>query len=186
MEVKQMKALSGGSDTRVYSVKRSKTVCCANCRMKKRLEAGNIIVFDNYALAEEAGYRPCQKCRPDLRENGWKGCSGELAEKVKNYVEQHQDLNFSLDEMAEELYFNKFYLVRCFKKETGYTIVWYLNYVRCEHAKKLLDNTSASISDVAIRSGYGSSSYFSKKFREITGQTPKDYRSRSEKKRRHA
>jgi AraC family transcriptional regulator len=63
-----------------------------------------------------------------------------------------------------------------FKQITGVTPHVYLANVRLEHARRLLSETSLSISQIAIRVGYHSQSHFTKIFKSVTGVTPRVYR----------
>ena len=64
------------------------------------------------------------------------------------------------------------------KRRTGLTIHNYLNSVRIEHAKGLLDNLDHSIKYIAVVIGYKSSSHFIQIFKDRTGITPSQYRGR--------
>lgn len=52
----------------------------------------------------------------------------------------------------------------------------YLNQYRIERSCELLVNTDLSISDIALRAGFNSFSYYSKRFRKIMHCTPSEYR----------
>lgn len=64
-----------------------------------------------------------------------------------------------------------------FKKVLGHSIAHEIRLSRMRHAQHLLTSTSLSVIDVAVRSGFDSTSGFIRAFREYTGTTPKDYRS---------
>ena len=68
------------------------------------------------------------------------------------------------------------YLARVFKRETGHTLLWYHNAVRCEKAKRLLLETDLSVSEVGAAVGYVSSAHFSHLFKKMTGHAPSDWR----------
>ncbi|MDF2726061.1 MAG: transcriptional regulator, AraC family [Paenibacillus sp.] len=79
--------------------------------------------------------------------------------------------------MEETLNFQYDYLTRCMKKHTGKTPVQYLQYLRIERAKSLLENTLLSIQEVGERVGMGTIGYFHRVFHAATGMTPGQYRS---------
>lgn len=63
-----------------------------------------------------------------------------------------------------------------FKSVVGHSIAHEIRLSRMRHAQHLLSSTSLSVIDVAIRSGFDSTSGFIRAFREYTGTTPADYR----------
>ena len=99
-----------------------------------------------------------------------------LSQSALAYIESHYKEKFSLQAMAGELFVNGSYLLRVFKKYTGFTPLEYHNHVRCEHAKELLGNTGESISDIGEAVGFVSSAHFSHVFRKTEGCTPTEYR----------
>ena len=74
--------------------------------------------------------------------------------------------------LSEHFYLNKFYLAHAFKKKYGVTIMRYLNELRCAEAKRLLESTDLSITQIAICVGYNSSSHFSDSYKKIMGEAP--------------
>jgi len=106
-----------------------------------------------------------------------KGNAGQaLTLAAREYVEAHSAEKFSLQVIADTLYVNGSYLLRVFKANTGHTLLWYHNHVRCERAKALLALNDRSISEVGEEVGFVSSAHFSSVFRRMTGMTPTEYR----------
>ena len=68
-----------------------------------------------------------------------------LAQQAGYYIREHSEQKFSLSGIASALYVNGNYLARVFKRETGRTLLWYHNAIRCEKAKHLLDETDLSV-----------------------------------------
>lgn len=100
----------------------------------------------------------------------------KLTAKALQYLRDHYMEPFSLDEIASALFVNKHYLSRVFSERTGRTLLWQHNELRCEDARRLLADPDYSIAVVAFRSGFTSSSHFSRIFRNHTGCTPSEYR----------
>jgi two-component system response regulator YesN len=73
------------------------------------------------------------------------------------------------------------YFCQLFKKEIGVSFVEYLNSVRIEKAKELLDNTDSMEYEIAVRVGYKEGKYFSVIFKKMTGMSPRQYRNRVSK-----
>lgn len=84
--------------------------------------------------------------------------------------------DLSVDKLADELGLSPKYLSRLFKQITGKTIMDSVNELRLSKAQNLLLNTQEQILDIAIASGYSSSSYFHKIFKKEFGITPTEYR----------
>ena len=78
----------------------------------------------------------------------------------------------SLEQMQERYHFSLSYLNRIFKKETGITIKQYILDRRMEKARKMLEQTDLTVTEVAERMGYESSAYFITSFRKYYGITP--------------
>lgn len=95
---------------------------------------------------------------------------------VFEYITQHFSEPITSRTASKELYLNNSYFCRLFKKYFGTCFAEYLMEYRVEKAKVLLKNNKQSISDIAIKTGFNSFSYFSKVFKNIVGITPSEYR----------
>ena len=96
--------------------------------------------------------------------------------KILKYINDRIAQKISLDELCTYMHFNKHYLCHWFKKETNITISEYIVLQRLSNAKKMLLDTDDSISDIALKSGFSSFSYFSKIFKEKEKVTPYKFR----------
>ena len=81
-----------------------------------------------------------------------------------------------LEDIADRLYVNASYLSNAFHKKTGMTFSAYLTHVRLTNAEKLLIETNDLVSDISLRVGFGSSSYFVVCFTREYGVSPLKYR----------
>jgi YesN/AraC family two-component response regulator len=102
--------------------------------------------------------------------------SNIIVEKVKKYINEHYSEEITLTKLSEVVYVNPTYLCRLFKAKSGENYMDYLTRVRIEHAKELLSDLSLRIYDISDLVGYKSRKYFGKTFKDITNQTPKEYR----------
>lgn len=103
----------------------------------------------------------------------------EYAEKfmgVCEYINAHFAEDLSLEEVAEMSGFSKFHFTRLFKQFTGKTFYRYVNMKRIEHAEILLTEPSATITEIAIHSGFSSLPAFVRMFKLIKGCTPTEFR----------
>jgi len=99
-----------------------------------------------------------------------------VVEQAKTYIDAHYTEKITQNEIAKAVYLTPGHLSRVFKKETGISINQYVNDRRLAQAKELLINTDVDINEVALRSGFSSSSYFITSFRKLTGETPQKFR----------
>ncbi len=96
-----------------------------------------------------------------------------------NYIHASFDQSFSLDDVAEFVGLNRYYLSHEFRKYTGYSFVEYVNRTRCERAQQRLTTTDADIGEVGRQCGFESRSYFAKCFQKYIGMLPSEYRQRA-------
>ncbi len=102
-----------------------------------------------------------------------------LIKEAVTYIRFHIDQPLRLNQVAETLGVHPSYLSSAFKKELGMTLTHYINTLRIEEAKYLLDHEDASVTQVALSVGYTDPNYFSKVFTKLEHVTPHDYRKRS-------
>ncbi|MBO2945437.1 AraC family transcriptional regulator [Paenibacillus sp. F411] len=100
----------------------------------------------------------------------------EVVDRVKSYIEEQYHMPLSLDYLADLVQTSPRYLSKIFKDETGMNFVDYLNSVRMDRAKELLLTTELTVEDISSKTGFNSSAYFIRKFREAHGTTPKMFR----------
>lgn len=95
---------------------------------------------------------------------------------IKLYLDENFTSSISLDDLAQEFYISKFYMLREFKKAYGQSIVDYLISKRITHAKQLLRYTNDSINEIAQACGFHDQGYFNKQFKKSEQITGKEYR----------
>ena len=93
------------------------------------------------------------------------------------YMHENYSGDISLQSVAEMLGISANYLSHMFTKCLNISFVNYLNKIRVEESKKLLDNPSLKVYEVSERVGFYSTAYFIRVFKSVTGQTPNEYRS---------
>ena len=105
--------------------------------------------------------------------------SRPLIESILAYIdENYADQALSLNLVAAAFSLNASYLSTYFKRYYGDTFINYVNTVRLRHARELLENTDAHISEIAARVGYGNSGIFINNFKKAFHMTPGSYRGR--------
>ncbi|MDJ0510316.1 MAG: AraC family transcriptional regulator [Crocosphaera sp.] len=104
------------------------------------------------------------------------GLSPHQLSQIFDYIDAHLDQNLKLEDLAQLLDLSQFHFSRLFKQSVGLSPYQYLIEQRIERAKQLLKQTNQSILDIALSCGFNSHSHLTKKFRQVTGITPKAYR----------
>ncbi|RAV08311.1 response regulator [Paenibacillus contaminans] len=97
-------------------------------------------------------------------------------EEMLNYIERNYSKEIGLQTLALEFHINAAYLGQMFKKETGQLFSAYLNQIRVNKAKELLTQTHMKANKIGQEVGYGSSDYFYKIFKKLTGVYPSEYK----------
>jgi methylphosphotriester-DNA--protein-cysteine methyltransferase len=155
-----------------YGVKSTKIFCRPSCKSKPPLKK-NILYFENVKQAEQAGHRPCKRCRPDLLE--YRPLK-EIAEKVKLLLENHFTRQKELIEEIGRIGVTYHRMVNIFKEYYGVTPKKYYDNLRIEEAKKKLSETNDTIIDIAHSLGFQSLSAFYAFFRKNMNSSPLKYR----------
>ena len=99
-----------------------------------------------------------------------------LVKRVLAYFHQNYQTPLARQDLARMMNVSEDYLSRIFRKEMGISPLECLNRHRIQKAKELLIHSSDSITNIAGQVGFGDSAYFSRVFRQYTGQSPKRYR----------
>lgn len=95
---------------------------------------------------------------------------------VADYISDNCEHTISLEELASHFYISKYYLCRIFKEITGYTISEFTNIHRIRKAKRYLEETDMSVSEISHVLGYESLTYFEKIFKSYMTIPPLKYR----------
>lgn len=100
-----------------------------------------------------------------------------LNDQIIMYIKQNFDnCNFSIQDVATNFGMNFSYMSQYFKSHFNQTIIDYITELRIEKAKKLLAGSSISLKYVAEETGYYNVSSFIRRFKQVTGTTPGQYR----------
>ena len=83
---------------------------------------------------------------------------------------------FSLQTMADALHTDGSYLLRIFHEETGHTLLWFHREIRIREACEMLENTDASVAEIASMLGFSTPALFSRVFAQMRGVSPRAYR----------
>ena len=99
----------------------------------------------------------------------------ECAE-VKRFLDVHFRESFTLEQLANQVHINKYYLSHAFQKSYGTSPMNYMMRLRIDASKHMLCKTDYSISHISQTIGFSSPSYFAQSFKKHIGLTPNEYR----------
>ena len=130
-------------------------------------KAQNCTFYLSAAAAEAKGYRPCLRCRPELAPgNASVDATHRLAQSAASLIED------GADGIALRLGVSDRHLRRVFKSEFGVSPVAFAQTQRLLLAKRLLTDTSISVTEVAFAAGFGSIRRFDALFKQRYRLTP--------------
>lgn len=96
--------------------------------------------------------------------------------QIAHYIRLNYDKPFSQFACAQLFFINKNYMCRKFKNTFHVSMISYLNQIRIDRAKELLEHPGFKIKDVANLVGFEDEKYFSRQFHRTTGMSPNEYR----------
>ncbi len=164
-----LRARDARFDGRLFVGVRSTGIYCRPvCRVRTPL-LRNCRFFGNPASAEDAGFRPCLRCRPELAPglafvDSSRTLAHTAARLLARAVQEGRDV--ALPEVAARLGVTDRHLRRIFAAEHGVAPVDYLTTQRLLQAKQLLTDTGLPVTEVALASGFSSLRRFHAAFAE--------------------
>jgi AraC-like DNA-binding protein len=93
-----------------------------------------------------------------------------------DYIQAHLDSGILLEDLAGAVGLSPFHFAKLFKLSTGSTPHQYVLQRRLERAMELLRSSEATLSEIALESGFADQSHFANVFRRFMGVTPSRYR----------
>lgn len=107
---------------------------------------------------------------------GAKNHGDEEVLKVQEYIEAHYADNLTIDQLAELAYLSPRTIQRRFKAATQFPIHTYLQKIRMEVAKRLLETEKKTVNEIMVEAGYENPKAFRNVFKKETGVSPTVYR----------
>ncbi len=137
----------------------------------------NVRYFASAAAAEEAGFRPCLRCRPECSPGtpAWLGTSSTVSRALRLIAETDLQ-DGGIEHLAERLGVGSRHLRRLFLQHLGATPGAVVQTRRLHFAKKLLDETSLPMCEVALAAGFGCVRRFNATIRQTYRRTPTQIR----------
>lgn len=162
---------SGADGTFVYSVRTTGVYCRPSCAARLA-KPENVCFHRSCAEAEQAGFRPCKRCKPN--EPSQSRRDAEKIAAVCRAIEKAEALP-SLTEMARQAGLSMYHFHRLFKAVTGLTPKAYVH----AHREKLLRHElgrGGSVTAAIYDAGYNSPGRFYEKSNQALGMTPSRFR----------
>jgi transcriptional regulator GlxA family with amidase domain len=107
---------------------------------------------------------------------GQKNHMDEAILKVQDFIEKHLDRNFNIDDLARMALMSRRNFVRRFKEATGNSAKEYIQRVKVEEARRLLEFTNKKVQEIFYKLGSNDHVSFRKIFKKYTGLLPGEYR----------
>lgn len=101
-----------------------------------------------------------------------------FSEIYKYICNNYAEIN-TINDICDKLFVNKYYVSHVFKKYTGVAPMNYVTKMRMTLAKKLLEETDLSASEISRRCGYMDTTNFFRNFKQSESMTPLEYRSKA-------
>jgi Response regulator containing CheY-like receiver domain and AraC-type DNA-binding domain len=105
----------------------------------------------------------------------YKGKSLEIINALK-YINQNYMNDISLCKISEFVGLSENYFSNLFKAEMSENLITYINNIRIEHAKHLMDTTNMKVYEIAEAVGYNNATYFSTTFKKVTNMAVTEYK----------
>ena len=99
-----------------------------------------------------------------------------IISQITNYINNNYSEKITLDFLAEKCFIDKYHLCHIFRKETGMTIIDFINQKRMVEAGILLKSTDDSVFDISCNVGFQNQNYFGQLFKKLYGVSPREYR----------
>ena len=161
------------------AVRTTRIYCRPVCPVKHPLTR-SVTYYPTAAAAEAAGYRPCLRCRPETAPfcPAWNGTRSTVARALK-LIDGGALERGSVDALAEKLGITSRHLARLFERHVGASPQQVATTRRVQRAKRLLDTTDDTMTEIAFRAGFGSVRRFNAAFSDLYGRSPSSLRATS-------
>ncbi|HXP10234.1 MAG TPA: Ada metal-binding domain-containing protein, partial [Acidobacteriaceae bacterium] len=135
----------------------------------------NCIFFPSAAAAQQAGFRPCLRCRPETAPDmaSWRGTSNTVSRALALITDGALDGDHaSVERLAERLGLGERQLRRLFLQHLGASPIAVAQTRRVLFAKQLIHETQMPMTEIALAAGFGSVRRFNETFRDLFQRPP--------------
>lgn len=160
-------------DGRVFAGVHTTGIYCRPICPARTPKRENICFFPSAAAAQEAGFRPCLRCRPETSPDlgAWRGSSNTVSRALA-LIEAGALDNSDVDGLAGRLGVGERQLRRLFRQHLGASPVAVAQTRRVLLAKQLIHETRLPMAQVALAAGFGSVRRFNETFQRLFGRAP--------------
>ena len=160
-------------DGRLFSGVRTTRVYCRPICPAPMPKRENMAFYATAAAAQEAGFRPCLRCRPETAPEcaAWRGTSNTVSRALA-LIDRGALDEGGIDRLAERLGVGERQLRRLFRQHLGASPVSVAQTRRVLLAKQLIHETRLPMAEVALASGFGSIRRFNEIFQRLFDRPP--------------
>jgi AraC family transcriptional regulator, regulatory protein of adaptative response / DNA-3-methyladenine glycosylase II len=164
-------------DGRFFTGVKTTGIYCRPICPARTPRSENVTFFPTAAAAQEAGFRPCLRCRPETAPDlgAWRGTSNTVSRALA-LIELGGLDEASVDTLASRLGVGERQLRRLFRQHLGASPVAVAQTRRVLLAKQLIHETRLSMAEIAFAAGFGSVRRFNETFLALFGRPPGDLR----------
>ena len=164
-------------DGRVFIGNKVSGVYCRPICPTPHSKRSNVRYFPTAAAAAEAGFRPCQRCRPEAAPGtpAWSGTSSTVSRGLRLIAEGALDED-GVERLADRLGVTSRHLDRLFRRHLGASPTSIARTRRVHLAKQLISDTNLPMAQVALASGFGSIRRFNDVLRQSYACSPSELR----------
>lgn len=168
-------------DGRFFTAVRTTGIYCRPVCPAVTPRRRNVTFYACAAAAEQAGYRPCKRCRPEASPGtpAWLGTSATVSRALRCIAEGALD-DGSVADLAARLGIGPRQLTRLCERHLGTTPVRLAQTRRVHFARALIEQSSLPMTQVALAAGFGSLRRFNTLMKATYGCAPKDLRRRED------
>jgi AraC family transcriptional regulator len=113
---------------------------------------------------------------PRAERNFTGGMAPSMLRRCIEFMDTHLERDLRLSDLAREAGLSASHFVRCFRQSTGKTPYQFLLFRRVKRAQTAMRERRASLTEVALASGFADQHHLARVFRRVTGVTPSSYR----------
>jgi AraC family transcriptional regulator, regulatory protein of adaptative response / DNA-3-methyladenine glycosylase II len=167
-------------DGRFFTCVKTTGIYCRPICPARPPKLENCTFVPTAAAAQEAGFRPCLRCRPESSPDldAWRGTSATVSRALK-LIENGALDNDDVASLADRLEIGERQLRRLFRQHIGAAPVTVAQTRRVLLAKQLIHQTDLSMIEIALASGFGSVRRFNETFQDLYHRPPSELRRRA-------
>ncbi len=163
------------SDGGLFGIKTTGVYCTPSCLAEKPAPE-NVVYFESPAEARAAGYESCRRCKPDAAKEARSVSPAATVARALRLIEDGVLDRANIDALCERVGVGARQLRRLFRQHLGTSPVRIATKRRAEFARRLIETTSLSMTEVAEAAGFGSIRRFNAVMTDAYGCTPSELR----------